>query len=460
VSSQPQNPNQQKVEPQAPPELPNRQQQPTASPGWPLYSAPQPPASAWPQWNTPYRPHYAPPPSGLNQKANIPNKSGSQWTTPSPKKPERGIPNKGGVSTPTGGPRLPGNVEHLPFRLEPSPLPLPPEPCHSKAGLLGECMSAQQCGAGGGTQAGLCHAGRDVSLHARVCCTHPGQCGTVTNHEVSYLQSPGYPATLSQLAHCPYTVHLLPGVCQLRLDFLDVQLAPLQHGVCSPDNVLTLRTGLRGSFVPTHQLCGKLATNSDPLRTDGPHLYVHYMEDSPGTPKIPNRAAVPRQLELNFKVTDYSSKWNIRVSQITCDGAPLEAPPGCAQYYNAPAGNITSLNLAERGYPAATSLDLCLAAQPGACAVKYNMREMAVGPTKGGGLGYGLVCSDFLKFRGEKTGLCGRGTGRQVVLPVRGPAGLTFTSDSQHIPQADVGYNIEYEFLHECSNLQYFKYPK
>ena len=98
---------------------------------------------------------------------------------------------------------------------------------------------------------------------------------------------------------------------------------------------------------------------------------------------------MPRQLELNFKVTEYSSKWNIRVSQITCDGAPLEAPPGCAQYYNAPAGNITSLNLVERGYPAATSLDLCLAPQPGACAVKYNMREMAVGPTKGGGLGYG-----------------------------------------------------------------------
>eukprot|EP00091_Calanus_sinicus_P015775 TRINITY_DN34456_c0_g1_i1.p1 TRINITY_DN34456_c0_g1~~TRINITY_DN34456_c0_g1_i1.p1 ORF type:complete len:123 (-),score=35.59 TRINITY_DN34456_c0_g1_i1:81-425(-) len=106
-----------------------------------------------------------------------------------------------------------------------------------------------------------------------------------------------------------------------------------------------------------------------------------------------------------------------------------------------------------------TSMDICVARDPTACGIKYRMRTMGVGPTKGGGLGYGLVCDDFLKFRGEKTGICGKGDGREMVLPVKGPMGLSFRSDSSNIPGADVGYRLEYEYLHECGGLQFFKYP-
>ena len=51
-----------------------------------------------------------------------------------------------------------------------------------------------------------------------------------------------------------------------------------------------------------------------------------------------------------------------------------------------------------------------------------------VGPTRGGGLGYGLVCGDYLKFLGERTGLCGGGGDREVVLPIRGPLGVALRS--------------------------------
>ena len=123
------------------------------------------------------------------------------------------------------------------------------------------------------------------------------------------------------------------------------------------------------------------------------------------------------------------------MSQIICDGANLQAPSGCSQYFNSNSGNITSINLPDRQYMADISLDVCIARDPTACALKYNMKTMGVGPTKGGGLGYGLVCDDFIKFRGEKTGLCGKVDGRELVLPVKGPVGLSFRSDNSHIPQ-------------------------
>ena len=52
-------------------------------------------------------------------------------------------------------------------------------------------------------------------------------------------------------------------------------------------------------------------------------------------------------------------------------------------------------------------------------------------------LGYGLTCDDYLVFNGEKTAMCGslsKGA-RDVVLPVRGPQGLTLHTDQIHIPK-------------------------
>ena len=48
------------------------------------------------------------------------------------------------------------------------------------------------------------------------------------------------------------------------------------------------------------------------------------------------------------------------------------------------------------------NLDVCIARDPTACAIKYDINSMSVGITKGGAIGYGLVCDDYLKFNGEK----------------------------------------------------------
>jgi len=380
-------------------------------------------------------------------KAHFPNKHVSE---------HRALPNK----APSKEPIFP-----VPFPVTKSFLPLsvlPPEDCHSEAGLVGECLSAAECGATSGQPSGLCHMGRDVSLHARVCCTYPAHCGYETNHRVTYLQSPGYPTPAAAVSDCPFTVNLLPGVCQVRLDFLDFQMKPLHQGQCDLKNSLLIKSGQSSTVIPMPRLCGTIASGQDdPLRTDIPHLYTHFDVDpapEKNAKKVPNKDIINPTLELHFNVENYPSVWNIRVSQIVCDGANLQAPSGCSQFYNSNSGNITSINLPDGEYMTDTSLDICVARDPTACAIKYNLAQMDVGPTKGG-LGYGLVCEDYLKLRGEKTGICGKAQGRDMILPLRGNVGLTFQSDSSNIPGADVGYRIEYEYLHNCDTIQYYKYP-
>merc|ERR1712055_883673 len=89
---------------------------------------------------------------GESAKAHFPNKHVSE---------HRAVPNK----APSKEPIFP-----MPFPVTKSFLPLsvlPPEDCHSEDGLVGECLSAVECGATSGQPSGLCHMGRDVSLHAR-----------------------------------------------------------------------------------------------------------------------------------------------------------------------------------------------------------------------------------------------------------------------------------------------------
>ena len=96
---------------------------------------------------------------------------------------------------------------------------------------------------------------------------------------------------------------------------------------------------------------------TDPLRTDVPHMYVHFphtlgrflflvnlnirtiSNNDPlsGVDKrmIPSTDDFLRSLTFTFNVKEQMSKWNIRVTQIQCNGyeSPLQAPDGCSQYY-------------------------------------------------------------------------------------------------------------------------------
>lgn len=171
-------------------------------------------------------------------------------------------------------------------------------------------------------------------------------------------------------------------VCQLRIDFLDLTLAPPSgDGICNTD-VLTVTGG--ASQVPP--ICG---TNA------GQHVYV----DFDGTLPIQIAVAATPSYTLG-------RHWNIKVSQINCvsenRGENLKcfflrwiffrlinilslAPPGCLQYHRATSRVISSLNYGSTGNSqtnsvgvegsrqlANTNYGICVAKAPNQCSITWS----------------------------------------------------------------------------------------
>ena len=115
------------------------------------------------------------------------------------------------------------------------------------------------------------------------------------------------------------------------------------------------------------------------------------------------------------------------------------------QYYNKLTGSIPSFNLADRSYQTGLDLTTCIRPDPRACGLQYKVTPLSLDSGAGAGLRYGLMCSDYLAFAGEKTSLCGASTGLKMTLPVTrgGGQGFTFRSD-QRYQTSDAGFRVEY----------------
>jgi len=284
---------------------------------------------------------------------------------------------------------------------------------------------------------------------------------------VTYFKNPHYPNITMDMGSCLYRVNLLPGVCQLRVDILDLRMKNMVSGECEQANALNINSNDPHAYIPIKSMCGAVSQGvDDPLRTDIPHMYIHLdNNDIIDRPSFKQPNAEQISVNFRFKVENFASRWNLRISQIQCDGANLQSPSGCAQYYNQNKGNITSLNFHEAAYKNNMDMSICLKRDPAACAIHYKMHSMAIGQTKGGipnkpQVGYGLTCDDYLIFNGQKTAMCGELTvARNYTLPIDGPPGLTLHTDGNHVPKADVGFHLEYEYLHNCTEVDYFQYP-
>jgi len=432
-----------------------------------LPSAPVPPPAALP---------------GFHHHQTVPGRF--PWTAPSPVAkanftlstlppgivPPMRIPNRPRHVAPARSPKLPGqsNLPRLPgepsFRptrvrnnqnsnsIVPLATLTDPETCYS-GGEVGQCSPAMQCHQHGGRVGAPCMGS---GWQPRVCCVfEQRRCGFQSSHRVSNFKST--PGEVAPPASCGYRVNLLPKVCQVRLDFIDLQTKPMSHGLCDPNNQLKISVGPgQVARVPVSQLCGNVAREGErpTLSTDLPHIYVHFdrRQKKEGWTQ-------PAYLQLEMKSAGLPSSWNIRVSQVTCDAPRLQAPRGCNQWYTSLTGTITSLGFSGGQYQANQDITACVASDPGACGIQYEMKALQVGPTKGASLGYGLVCTDYIKFLGEKTSVCGGARDLSMVLPARGPLGFTFRSDDKHVMGSDVGYSIGFKLLQDCSNVTFYQYP-
>ena len=215
--------------------------------------------------------------------------------------------------------------------------------CFSTDGSTGLCMDTEEeaetdyskCSLNGGRILSHLTAGG-----CKACCVFDAVCGEDHHQPVLNLQSPGYPQhyTAHTIKSCPIIIRPAPDVCQVKIDFLDFDVGRLgPEGQCSFDNALQVSVHQRKQGVPKFKnFCGTLSGHErpDPRRVDTPHHYFHIPDQEPATffggSKFEGR---PPQVSLTLNTNNTVSKWNIRVSQIKCNGSELEAPQGCDQYY-------------------------------------------------------------------------------------------------------------------------------
>jgi len=233
--------------------------------------------------------------------------------------------------------------------------------------LTGTCVLAGECTDAGGIATGSCTT---LTFQA-VCCVYQATCAGTANYNNTYFVNPNYPMSWSGGSQCSLTIvpistvaytsaPVVTDICQARLDFLDLTLAPPNgDGICNRD-AITITGG--SSYVPP--ICG---INS------GQHVYV----DFDGTSSITVNIAASSSFT-------FGRKWHIMVTQIDCNSA-LIAPAGCLQYYSASSGIIQSFNYGSAANSAQNSVGvdgtrqianlnygICIGTAPDQCSITYS----------------------------------------------------------------------------------------
>ncbi|XP_042869490.1 uncharacterized protein LOC122251539 [Penaeus japonicus] len=180
---------------------------------------------------------------------------------------------------------------------------------------LGTCLPTADCSSTGGVSSGSCAKGFGA------CCIAQRTCGESTSYNNTYFVNPGYTGSDTGTGACMLTVNRVNNnICQLRLDFLDLELEqPDADGNCNVD-FLTVTGGT--STVP--RICGS---------NTGQHMYVDV---------DPNGGALKVTVDRSAAST-VNRSWNIKVTQIACD-SQYRAPSGCLQYYTETSGYVESFN--------------------------------------------------------------------------------------------------------------------
>ena len=141
----------------------------------------------------------------------------------------------------------------------------------SNTARWGQCLAYANCYMSGGFGEGSCADGYGVC-----CLFFTTTCATSVNHNISYIQNPGYPSGYSTTASttCNYYIQKCEdAVCQVRMDFESLSLTdPLRTstaagpgaGTCVTDT-LTMVTSSGDSFGP---ICGSETDSSQHIYMD------------------------------------------------------------------------------------------------------------------------------------------------------------------------------------------------
>jgi len=187
-------------------------------------------------------------------------------------------------------------------------------------GLLGTCVSADECSSANGIKQGNCAAGFGV------CCIYrTTTCTSTITRNGTYVANPAFPAAEANTAvlTCTTTVDVSAEICQLKLTFGEATV--LTPGAGGDVTAGALRSSLAAEWGMVNnppRVSGTLT---------GQHMYVQREGTTDPTITITKPTGVP------------NNEWNVRVEMIECT-SPWRAPDMCTQYFKEDAGVIRSYN--------------------------------------------------------------------------------------------------------------------
>ncbi|XP_017840026.2 uncharacterized protein LOC108597920 [Drosophila busckii] len=223
--------------------------------------------------------------------------------------------------------------------------------------LMGTCMINGECKDNKGVAAGQCSS---ITQQA-VCCIYQRTCGASTSYNNTYFYNSNYPAPYAGGGRCSIVITPPDStICQLRVDFLALSLAPpTGDGLCTTD-ALTISGG--ASQVPT--ICGE---------NSGQHIYVDFNGVSPITISVATSGGYT-----------FNRQWQFQTRMIGCTSATL-APAGCLQFHTATSGTIASFNYVSAASSALNSIGvqgtrqlsnmrygICIRKASGVCSITYS----------------------------------------------------------------------------------------
>ncbi|XP_034657705.1 uncharacterized protein LOC117894642 [Drosophila subobscura] len=223
--------------------------------------------------------------------------------------------------------------------------------------LLGTCVISGECSDNSGVGAGSCST---ITSQA-ICCIYQRTCGASTSYNNTYFYNSNYPAPYAGGGRCSIVVTPPDStICQLRVDFLALSLAPpTGDGSCSTD-ALTITGG--ASQVPS--ICGE---------NSGQHVYVDFNGVSPITISVATSAGYT-----------FNRQWQFQIRMLGCSSATL-APSGCLQYYMPTSGTFASFNYVSAASSALNSIGvqgtrqlantrygICIRKAAGICSITYS----------------------------------------------------------------------------------------
>ncbi|GFQ92597.1 CUB domain-containing protein [Trichonephila clavata] len=296
--------------------------------------------------------------------------------------------------------------------------------CQTSSGLIGSCLSAQDCMKRGGRGVETCAWGLGV------CCVYISSCDSTSSANLTYFTSPGYPNSWSSNSGvCTFTLRpkLFSRICQLRLDFEEFYVTGPTAGMCSTD-LLAISGQDLNNIVPV--ICG--------LNT-GQHMYLQV-----------GSSAGPFRITITTSGESEERKWRIRVTQIPC-GSNALAPAHCLQYFTGAVGQFQSFNygniksIEENTYFLNMNYAICIRKEASMCGATFT----SDGDFNVNVWNSTINCSnDYLSFgTSRKCGKIPKEELKAIKLANAGPLIVSFVSDDKHTTSpvaSDSGFNFKY----------------